>query len=594
MVAETDFLPPSVFLRRDPRCGAVRQLGDSYSSNSNKDGPPRAQQNLALSVPYRRASVFVGLPNEGVADQVDEVMDTRLGASAHRSIQAALTHWDVVRARYGWPRLILSDDSERGGKLATFVLYMAEDTNLVGASISNYVWAFRSWLKFQRQLDPIYGVVDWEDFMQGVAVRTWVQAEPRKKVELWWIRGALRRVDRTSFVAVQAAVVMLMLLFTFARSESPLALAFTGENAFNADKQMQVKDVKVVSGAVLVRLKGIKQDPRMQRPEAAGNEDWIVIGDVPGSDFSIMFWVQLLFGFHHGARDQDAPFFVDRDRRRPYLYSKATVDIRALWAAVVGQEEANSCGLHGLRVAGYDAARRGPGGEELAVAQGAWRSTAHRRYDRFSDAEVRGLAVAIVDQLVEPDASNPFPRERPEPQGVPLVSSSSSSLWPQGPPQPRATERSVPDGGRGAVQQPLLQQLLPPPQRVRGFRTVPVLRWTGRASGTLGSRPANAPRGANCLRGCGMTLLACTRHMRATTTSTSSSGGQRLNDLQPARRRLGGPFSFRLGFIPNTHWQLGRMIDVPFGGTISRYGSAGFFSGILHDLASARSRTLLQ
>ena len=103
---------------------------------------------------------------------------------------------------------------------------MAEDTNLVGASISNYVWAFRSWLKFQRQLDPIYGVVDWEDFMQGVAVRTWVPAEPRKKVELWWIRDALRRVDRRSFVEVQAAVVMLVLLFTFARSDSPLALAF--------------------------------------------------------------------------------------------------------------------------------------------------------------------------------------------------------------------------------------------------------------------------------------------------------------------------------------------------------------------------------
>jgi len=50
---------------------------------------------------------------------------------------------------------------------------------------------------------------------------------------------------------------MLVLLFTFARSESPLALAFSGENAFNADKQMQVKDVKVVSGAVLVLLKGI-------------------------------------------------------------------------------------------------------------------------------------------------------------------------------------------------------------------------------------------------------------------------------------------------------------------------------------------------
>ena len=553
LVRETDFLPPNVFLRRDPRCGAVRQLGDSYSSNSNKDGPPRAQLNLALSVPYRRASVFVGVPNEGVAAQVDEVMDTRLGASSHRSIQAALTHWDAVRARFGWPRLILSDDSERGGKLATFVLCMAEDTDLVGASISNYVWAFRSWLKFQRQLDPIYGVVDWEDFMQGVAVRTWVPAEPRKKVELWWIRGALRRVDRTSFVAVQTAVVMLMLLFTFARSESPLALAFTGENAFNADKQMQVKDVMVVSGAVLVRLKGIKQDPRMQRPEAAGNEDWIVIGDVPGSDFSIMFWVQLLFGFHHGARDQDAPFFVDRDRRRPYLYSKATADIRALWATVVGQEEANSCGLHGLRVAGYDAARRGPGGEELAVAQGAWRSTAHRRYDRFSNSEVRGLAGAIVDQLVEPGASDPFPRERPEPQGAPLASA-SSSLWPHGPPQPRTTERSVPTGIQrrhgGCTAAAPAAAATPSSTGTRiPNRTRIEVDWSG--EWYLGSRPANAPRGANCLRGCCTTLLACTRHMRATTTSISSSGGQRLNDLPPAHRRLGGPFllvwaSFRI------------------------------------------------
>ena len=78
LVQETDFLPPNVFLRRDPRCGAVRQLGDSYSSNSMKDGPQRAQQNLALSVPYRRASIYVGLPNEGVADLVDEVMDTCL------------------------------------------------------------------------------------------------------------------------------------------------------------------------------------------------------------------------------------------------------------------------------------------------------------------------------------------------------------------------------------------------------------------------------------------------------------------------------------------------------------------------------------
>ena len=72
-----------------------------------------------------------------------------------------------------------------------------------------------------------------------------------------------------------------------------------------------------------------------------------------------------------------------------------------------------------------------------------------------------------------------------------------------------------------------LRLLLPPPQPVRAFRTVPGLRWTGRASGTLGSRPASAPRGANCLRGCCMTRRAGTRRKRATTTSTLNTGGRR-------------------------------------------------------------------
>ena len=72
----------------------------------------------------------------------------------------------------------------------------------------------------------------------------------------------------------------------------------------------------------------------------------------------------------------------------------------------------------------------------------------------------------------------------------------------------------APDGGAGF-------------DLVRAFRTVPGLRWTGRASGTLGSRPASAPRGANCLRGCCMTRRAGTRRKRATTTSTLNTGGRR-------------------------------------------------------------------
>ena len=94
------------------------------------------------------------------------------------------------------------------------------------------------------------------------------------------------------------------------------------------------------------------------------------------------------------------------------------------------------------------------------------------------------------------------------------------------------------------------------------------------------------PRGANCLRGCCMTLRAGTRRKRATTTSTLNTGGRRrLSDRAACAARW--TVSSRLGFIPNTHWQLGRTIDVPLGGTISRYGSTGFYSGILHVLASA-------
>ena len=443
MVGEGDFMRRDAILRRDPRCGQVRQLGDSYSSNTLKDGPrDQAAANLKLAVQYSRASVFIGLPDEAVDKWVGEVMSERLQASSHRSINAALAKWDEARQAPGWARLVESDDPERGGKLATFVMHMAEDTNLVGASIANYVWAFRAWLKFQRQLDPVYGIVDWEEFMQAVMVRTWVPAEPRKEVELWLIRDALQHVDLRSFVEVQAAHLMLVLLFTFARSETPVAKAYSGEGEFDPTKQLMVDDVQVVPGALHVRLKGIKQDLRMQRPEAAGNADWIVIGDVPGSPFSILLWTQRLFAFHGRARDSRSPFYVDKTKQRPYIYGAATNDVRALWAKVIGVDRAKTYGLHGLRVSGYNAGRKGPGGEELAVAHGAWRSSAHKRYDRFGgpdDAEVRGLPQAIVDQLVEPGAENVFPRVRPaQPPAAPAAAVS----WPVGPPPPRA-----PSGG---------------------------------------------------------------------------------------------------------------------------------------------------
>ena len=159
-----------------------------------------------------------------------------------------------------------------------------------------------------------------------------------------------------------------------------------------------------------IRLKAIKQDMRMERAEAAGNEDWIIIGEVgsdvdPSGVFSVMAWVKALFALHGGARARDSPFFVDENRERALLYGSALKQCRTLWARVVGDSAAHAYGLHGLRVAGYDCARRSAAGEDLAVAHGGWHSTAHKRYERFAMSEVVRISSHIVQQLGDEEST---------------------------------------------------------------------------------------------------------------------------------------------------------------------------------------------
>ena len=114
---------------------------------------------------YPRASIFFGCPSPGVLAEIDDLLDNRLAASSMKSIKSALGHWDQIVATYGWPRIIASDDPTRGAKLATWVCALVRDTTLTASSIGNYVWALRTWMKLQRQADPIFGVVEWHDFM---------------------------------------------------------------------------------------------------------------------------------------------------------------------------------------------------------------------------------------------------------------------------------------------------------------------------------------------------------------------------------------------------------------------------------------------
>jgi hypothetical protein len=236
------------------------------------------------------------------------------------------------------------------------------------------VWGLRVWTKLQRQLDPAYGIAEWEDVMAAMSVVAWVASEPRKQVPLDLVFGSLRRVDVSVFWEVQAAVLMLMLLYTFCRSETPCPMSYEGEGALDHAKHLLVRDVRVESAPRLharVRLKVIKQDPRMERDTARGGEDWVKVGAIEGHpEACLLVWLRRLFLLHGQRRGDEDPFFVARDRCRALRYGDGLADVRALWARVIGWAAAKQLGLHGLRVAGYNGTRRTD--RELAIAQGGW------------------------------------------------------------------------------------------------------------------------------------------------------------------------------------------------------------------------------
>ena len=137
--------------------------------------------------------------------------------------------------------------------MAAFCLYMADELQIASASISNYVWALRSYMKFNRQIDPVYGVIEWDDWMSGIQVVAWRASEPRRIVPIALLRKAIDIVARDSwrynhevnFRNVQTIVAVLMLLFTFARSETPCPETLGG---FDDTQHLQVRDVTVEGG----------------------------------------------------------------------------------------------------------------------------------------------------------------------------------------------------------------------------------------------------------------------------------------------------------------------------------------------------------
>ena len=365
---------------------------------------PMPVTRVMSSAPVGRASIFTGLPARFVP-MVESVLDNRLSSSSWRTVQSGVKIWRLVADAEGWSPIIATDDPDRGGKLATFVCHMIEHTDLVWGSIESYVWGVRTWMKAQHELDPVLGIVNWADFMDATKVLTWVPAEPRRRMPVEVVKLIIEAADETSFADVQMVFLILLLLFTYSRTETPCPKARSGRDSYSPNEHLNVQDVDVTlvesKPTMRVRFRKIKQDPRVERGEARGDGDWSVIGDLPGSIFSVIKWYVLLAALHGGPRAKEAPFFVDpRDRSQPLLYGQALEDVKRRQRNV-GVSEDKIAGLHGLRVEGYNGTRDVLGAD-VAQAHGLWASQVHNRYARFAMSVITRIPAAIVGLFSEP------------------------------------------------------------------------------------------------------------------------------------------------------------------------------------------------
>ena len=119
---------------------------------------------------------------------------------------------------------------------------------------------------------------------------------------------------------------MLLLLFTFARSESPLPKTKDGKENFDVEKQLCLRDVRIsrVEGVSTAqfRLKGIKQDTLGQRAAAKGDGDWVIVA-ATGDKFDITMWLQLYFSFSKANAQVTSPFSSMRLTGRPHEFTRS-------------------------------------------------------------------------------------------------------------------------------------------------------------------------------------------------------------------------------------------------------------------------------
>lgn len=425
-------------------------------------------------VSYPQASIWTNMPSAD-AVRTGEIMDGRLAEGSMGTVGTASKKWttfaqDVLKCS----PILTSGDPDRGMKMVRWGNSMADDTTLAWSSISNMFWGMRCWQKLQRQHDPVFGLTEWNDYCDALQVITHVTGEPRRILTVQCLEDELKACDKSNFVDVQFGLFILVQYFTFSRTECPCPTSWTGKGQFDSDQHWQVADFKIVNRdgvwVLAVRFKRIKQDQRILRPEALGEGDWVYVGDVPGTIFSVFDWYRLLMTFYPDGREQNAPMFMAKDRVRTYTYRCASDDHKRLIIAC-GRDPKVEGTLHGARVGGNDGVTTNhPKGAEMAQAHGGWKSAkAKARYDRFFvsrdvapiPAYIVGVANPYLVVEKEPDPAPPEQVASPTPRLVgprmprKSAASSISNPFERFPRSPGAGTSSAPPAGSPSAAPPV-------------------------------------------------------------------------------------------------------------------------------------------
>ena len=107
-----------------------------------------------------------------------------------------------------------------------------------------YVWGVRVWMQSQMVVDPLMGVLFWASFMQAIKVLTWVPGEPRRAVPHETIEAIIDIVEARylhDLFAVQMVFLILVLYYSFSRTECPCPKTYTGHECFDEDVHWAVR-----------------------------------------------------------------------------------------------------------------------------------------------------------------------------------------------------------------------------------------------------------------------------------------------------------------------------------------------------------------